>query len=67
MRINVEAMQMALCNSGLTASQLAVAAGVSKGTALRYVKRGGNGSAPTFYKLAKVLGVKPSSLVLPMD
>lgn len=64
MEINVTAVRLAMANKGMTITQLAKAAHVSQQTACRYGTRGGNGSAPTFYKIGKALGVEPSSLVL---
>ncbi len=64
MEINVLAVRLAMANKGMTLTQLAKKAHISQQTACRYVTHGGNGSAPTFYKIGKALGVEPSSLVL---
>lgn len=67
MRINVQAIRMAMADAGVGVNQLAKMAGVSQGTAVRYATKGGNGSPTTFYKIGRALNVRPSTLVLPMD
>lgn len=67
MRINVQAIRLAMADAGIGVNELAKLAGVSQGTAVRYATKGGNGSAPTFYKIGRALHVRPSTLVLPMD
>ena len=56
-----------MADAGIGVNELAKLAGVSQGTAVRYATKGGNGSAPTFYKIGRALHVRPSTLVLPMD
>ncbi len=64
MEINVTAVRLAMADAGMNISQLAKKAHVSKGTAVRYASKGGNGSPTTFHKIGLALGVKPSTLVL---